>query len=76
MLEFECIYTGPVDMFLTKLIEINQVVFSPGLSTDIQHFLKNIFELNEPQNLYFHLNPLIFFYDHYIFFYTSVCENV
>lgn len=36
MLEFECIYTGPVDIFVTKLVEIDQVVFSPGLSTDIQ----------------------------------------
>lgn len=44
MLEFECIYTGPVDMFVTKLVEIDQVFSLQGyLQTYRQTLLKKHF---------------------------------
>lgn len=36
---FSCIDSGPVDIFVANLVEIDQVVFSPTLNTDKCTFL-------------------------------------
>lgn len=52
-------------MLIVNLVEMDFVVFSSTLHTDIEVCKEHFFKLRGPQNGHFNLNLNSFVYDHY-----------
>lgn len=56
MQESEFIYNGLFKMFVANLGEIDRIIFSPAMWTDIHTFMSTFWNIKGPQNGYFQKN--------------------